>query len=123
MWLSEGKLNVKIAHFWLPSASQKRTCLSSLLMKNVKCGTTAFRIEAYLKSKNVEAFQRIRLTELPPAVTGLLTNSNKMSLSLGESAFNWSSLYPKSQRIPLKHQYFISYFAIVCKSFSTVASH
>ena len=33
MWmqLCEGKLKVKIAHFWLPSASQKRDCLSSLL--------------------------------------------------------------------------------------------
>ena len=32
MWLSEDKLRVKIAHFRLPSASQKRACLSSLLM-------------------------------------------------------------------------------------------
>ena len=31
MWLCEGKLKVKIAHFRLPSASQKRACLSSLL--------------------------------------------------------------------------------------------
>ena len=31
MWLSEGKLKVKIAHFRLPSASQKRACLSSLI--------------------------------------------------------------------------------------------
>ena len=30
MWLCEGKLKVKIAHFRLPSASQKRACLSSL---------------------------------------------------------------------------------------------
>ena len=31
MWLCEGKLKVKIAHFRLPSASQKRACSSSLL--------------------------------------------------------------------------------------------
>ena len=31
MWLCEGKLKVKTSHFWLPSASQKRACLSSLL--------------------------------------------------------------------------------------------
>ena len=30
MWLCEGKLKVKTAHFRLPSASQKRACLSSL---------------------------------------------------------------------------------------------
>ena len=32
MWLCEGKLKVKIAHFRLPSASQKRACLSSLIL-------------------------------------------------------------------------------------------
>ena len=32
MWLCEGKLKVKIAHFRLPSASQKRACLSSLFL-------------------------------------------------------------------------------------------
>ena len=31
MWLCEGKLKLKTAHFRLPSASQKRACLSSLL--------------------------------------------------------------------------------------------
>ena len=31
MWLSEDKLKGKTAHFRLPSASQKRTCLSSLI--------------------------------------------------------------------------------------------
>ena len=31
MWLCEGKLKVKIAHFRLASASQKRACLSSLM--------------------------------------------------------------------------------------------
>ena len=31
MWLCEGKLKVKLAHFRLPSASQKRVCLSSLI--------------------------------------------------------------------------------------------
>ena len=31
----EGKLKVKIAHFRLPSASQKRACLSSLLTKRI----------------------------------------------------------------------------------------
>ena len=29
MWLFRVKLKLKIAHFWLPSASQKRACLSS----------------------------------------------------------------------------------------------
>ena len=29
IWLYEDKLKVKVAHFWLPSASQKRACLSS----------------------------------------------------------------------------------------------
>ena len=33
MWLCEGKLKLKIAHFRLPSASQKRTCLSSLMSR------------------------------------------------------------------------------------------
>ena len=32
IWLCEGKLKVKIAHFWLPSAFQKRVCLSSLFL-------------------------------------------------------------------------------------------
>ena len=32
MWLCEGKLKVKTAHFRLPSASQKRLCLSSLFI-------------------------------------------------------------------------------------------
>ena len=31
MWLCEDKLKEKTAHFRLPSASQKRACLSSLL--------------------------------------------------------------------------------------------
>ena len=31
MWLCEGKLKVKTAHFRLSSASQKRSCLSSLI--------------------------------------------------------------------------------------------
>ena len=31
MWLCEGKLKVKIAHFRLPSASQKRACLNVLV--------------------------------------------------------------------------------------------
>ena len=31
MWLCERKLKVKIAHFRLPSAYEKRDCLSSLL--------------------------------------------------------------------------------------------
>ena len=35
MWLCEGKLTVKIAHFRLPSASQKRACLSSLITGNI----------------------------------------------------------------------------------------
>ena len=34
MWLCAGKLKVKTAHFWLPSASQKRACLSSLVNYN-----------------------------------------------------------------------------------------
>ena len=34
MWLCEGKLKVKTAHFRLPSASQKRACLSSLIRTN-----------------------------------------------------------------------------------------
>ena len=33
MWLCEGKLKVKIADFRLPSASQKRACLSSLISR------------------------------------------------------------------------------------------
>ena len=32
MWLCEGKLKVKTSHFRLPSASQKRACLSSLIV-------------------------------------------------------------------------------------------
>ena len=36
MWLCEGKLKVKTAHFQLPSASQKRACLSSLLYCDVE---------------------------------------------------------------------------------------
>ena len=32
MWLCEGEREVKLAHFRLPSASQKRSCLSSLLI-------------------------------------------------------------------------------------------
>ena len=32
MWLCEGKLKVKTANFRLPSASQKRACLSSLVV-------------------------------------------------------------------------------------------
>ena len=31
IWLCEGKLKVKISHFWLQSASQKRACLSFLI--------------------------------------------------------------------------------------------
>ena len=31
MWLCEGKLKMKIAHFRLPSSSQKLACLSSLI--------------------------------------------------------------------------------------------
>ena len=31
IWLCEDKLKVKVAHFRLPSASQKRACLSSLI--------------------------------------------------------------------------------------------
>ena len=31
MWLCEGKLKMKIAHFRLPSASQKRACLNVLV--------------------------------------------------------------------------------------------
>ena len=33
MWLCERKLKVKIAHFRLPSAYEKRDCLSSLIEK------------------------------------------------------------------------------------------
>ena len=32
MWLSEAKLKGKTGHFRLPSASQKRVCLSSLML-------------------------------------------------------------------------------------------
>ena len=35
MWLCEGKLKVKSVHFRLPSASQKRACLSSLFIDGI----------------------------------------------------------------------------------------
>ena len=35
MWLCDDKLKEKTAHFRLPSASQKRACLSSLMKSNV----------------------------------------------------------------------------------------
>ena len=38
MWLCEDKLRVKIAHFRLPSASQKRACLKCLYGQNVFLG-------------------------------------------------------------------------------------
>ena len=31
MWLRENRLKRKIAHLWLPFASQKRACISSLM--------------------------------------------------------------------------------------------
>lgn len=34
-------------------------------MKHKKCEITAFRIEAYLRAKNVQTFQRVRLAKLP----------------------------------------------------------
>ena len=34
MWLCEGKLKVKTAHFRLPSVSQKRACPESVLARN-----------------------------------------------------------------------------------------
>ncbi len=37
MWLCEGKLKVKTAHFRLPSASQKRACLSSRIFTTFTC--------------------------------------------------------------------------------------
>ena len=50
MWLCQGKLKVRIAHFRLPTASQKRACLSSLLkaakyeiQKPSTCRATLFR--------------------------------------------------------------------------------
>ena len=36
MWLCEGKLKVKIAHFRLPPASQKRDCLIFLFGRMVE---------------------------------------------------------------------------------------
>ena len=41
MWLCEGKFKVKIAHFRLPSASQKRACLSFLICN----GSVQFQIK------------------------------------------------------------------------------
>ena len=38
MWLCERKLKVKIAHFRLSSASQKRDCLSSQMLFYFSCG-------------------------------------------------------------------------------------
>ena len=38
MWLCESKLEVKKAHFRLPSARQKRACLSSLIPLGVSNG-------------------------------------------------------------------------------------
>ena len=44
MWLCEGKLKVKIAHFRLPSASQKRVFLSSLMFAGLPGQTKLFGI-------------------------------------------------------------------------------
>ena len=54
MWLCEGKLKVKIAHFRLPSASQKRACLSSLSPKYavlMNCVTCKAEVTAVLVFK------------------------------------------------------------------------
>ena len=37
MWLCEGKLKVKAAHFRLRSPTQKRACLSFPMLNRVRC--------------------------------------------------------------------------------------
>ena len=44
MWLCEGKSKVKTAHFRLPSASQKRSCLSSLIISYYNAKPAAFSV-------------------------------------------------------------------------------
>ena len=51
MWWCEGKLKVKIAHFRLPSTSQKRACLSSLV-KHIRIRYTFTSLPENRKHEN-----------------------------------------------------------------------
>lgn len=53
MWLCAGKLKVKTAHFWLPSASQKRACLSYLF--NCQINTQAAKNKQNKKKAECKA--------------------------------------------------------------------
>ena len=77
-WLCEGKLKVKTAHLQLPSASQKRACLSSLLfhliitvlhyLTNEKLQRTIFFTYIFTKkifTIKVHAILRTRSTAAP----------------------------------------------------------
>ena len=51
MWLCEDKLKRKTAHFRLPSASQKRACLSSLSQKDTLSKRKARMIAGYSRDE------------------------------------------------------------------------
>lgn len=91
-------------------------------MEHVKCGITAFRTEAYLRAKNVQTPQRRRRAKLLPVTDFVNYTTWCLCRSMREQ------LYPISQRtnigIPLKDQYFISYFIVLCNcaSCSTIAN-
>ena len=62
MWLCEGKLKVKTAHFRLPSASQKRACLSFLLVVALKSLSLPHRtINRYVSKNKLTTIWRKRL--------------------------------------------------------------
>ena len=83
MWLCEGKLKVKIAHFQLTSASQKRAYLSSLL--SVFHGTLRF----------LQEMKYIRDALLPVLMSCATSAGNVKTL---EEFLNQVSYWPPQRR-------------------------
>ena len=69
MWLCEGKLKVKTVHFRLPSASQKRACLSSLILLFLHINTRCLPFSSWFSETSKKEYRhnwgKIRLLTEP----------------------------------------------------------
>ena len=95
MWLCEGKLIVKIGHFRLPSASQKRDCLSSPVTRTLSPQETGRVTWPSTEGTNLFALGLAKATFLRPSSRDFRSSSSSRvdrNASLDISSNSLSSL-------------------------------
>ena len=87
VWLCEGKLEVKIARFRLPSASQKRACLSSLVLANVQLTSEERKLRFIYVSVNVAIFNMRSRKAIPVESTVNTVRIQQIEIQLESENF------------------------------------